>query len=152
MDFLTISVYDDAYVQELNDKLETTRQTVLCHVEIYRRRRDGSLRKISQVARPCPPRGSKDRGIRSYCSRNWSEMKHAYALCIKCGCRAVWFYVPIGGREYCDNCVPRGCSCNTDPDTGEEELDEKGRRYPCCEFEHINDELTKAVVWEKDNV
>lgn len=35
---------------------------------------------------------------------------------------------------YCDNCVPRGCSCNTDPETGEDDKDEQGRDLPCVEY------------------
>lgn len=34
-----------------------------------------------------------------------------------CGNVATWFYAPGGGSDegqnyFCDNCVPRGCSCN----------------------------------------
>lgn len=66
---------------------------------------------------------------------------------------AVWYYMPSDGPDLpscaCDNCVPRGCSCNqelkdwdryddedyfNDPDNWVEELDEKGRRFPCCEW------------------
>lgn len=41
-----------------------------------------------------------------------------------------------GGENgfYCDDCVPRGCSCNIDPDTGLEDKDNDGRYYPCCEY------------------
>ena len=49
---------------------------------------------------------------------------------------------------YCENCVPRGCSCNAelkegieydskeaeDPKNYVEKLDEKGRKWPCCEY------------------
>ena len=66
---------------------------------------------------------------------------------------AEWFYMPFSDPDrpsaFCDECVPRGCSCNLDlkddsmwddeeyqkdPKNWVEELDEKGRRYPCCEF------------------
>ena len=66
----------------------------------------------------------------------------------ECGKTAVWMYMP--GREEdvaCDDCVPRGCSCNMepidenweneDPDNWKEPTDEKGRKYPCCEWEPI---------------
>ncbi len=44
-------------------------------------------------------------------------------------------YIPgKQGLYYCDNCVPRGCSCNIDPDTLEEDKDHLGRLYPCCEY------------------
>lgn len=33
--------------------------------------------------------------------------------CCKCGKVAQWCYMP-GGECYCDDCVPRGCSCNVD--------------------------------------
>lgn len=57
--------------------------------------------------------------------------------------KAVWFY--IDGRQACDDCVPRGCSCNERPSedwdgedeyTGEwtEDVDEQGRKFPCCEW------------------
>lgn len=77
--------------------------------------------------------------------------------CKNCDQPAVWFYMP-GDSCYCDDCVPRGCSCNdystldeigpTEED-GEEgkdwiwtnsdkttwtTIDEKGRQYPCVEF------------------
>lgn len=36
--------------------------------------------------------------------------------CCKCGKIAVWAYMPGDGDDhyYCDDCVPRGCSCNVD--------------------------------------
>lgn len=48
----------------------------------------------------------------------------------ECGCGkvATWCYLPNDGDWYCcDDCVPRGCSCNND-------LDDKGRKEPCCEW------------------
>lgn len=55
--------------------------------------------------------------------------------CNKCTNIAVWIYMPTDdGAVYCDNCVPRGCSCNIDFATQEEDLDEIGRKFPCCEF------------------
>lgn len=34
----------------------------------------------------------------------------------KCGEKAVWIYMPMSDRHpyYCDECVPRGCSCNSE--------------------------------------
>lgn len=65
-------------------------------------------------------------------------------LC-KCGKIATWLYMP-GDDDWgcCDNCVPRGCSCNEEPIDGNwdninennwiEKLDDKGRKFPCCEW------------------
>jgi len=44
--------------------------------------------------------------------------------------------------DACDECVPRGCSCNEEPKNGDwenpdemvEQLDELGRKFPCCEW------------------
>ena len=49
---------------------------------------------------------------------------------------ATWEYMPRGFEYYCDDCVPRGCSCNLigDDDSGVEATDEQGRLLPCCEF------------------
>ena len=57
---------------------------------------------------------------------------------------AVWFAMSFDGA-WCDDCVPRGCSCNKfPPDYATEEtmdkvewvevLDEQGRKLPCCEI------------------
>ena len=64
-------------------------------------------------------------------------MNSGKTLCHKCSNVATWWYIP--GREnsddyYCDQCVPRGCSCETD-DHGQYILDEKGRPLPCCEYD-----------------
>ena len=63
-------------------------------------------------------------------------MKH---ICIKENCKiiAVWYYMP--GKDeiyYCDNHVPRGCSCNVDPDSYQENTDALGRLFPCCEYDY----------------
>ena len=49
----------------------------------------------------------------------------------------------------CDDCVPRGCTCNsypldedwenTDPNNWQQELDEQGRELPCCEWGYEED-------------
>lgn len=41
------------------------------------------------------------------------ESKPDTDYCCVCGKEAVWCYMP-GGECYCDDCVPRGCSCNVD--------------------------------------
>ena len=63
--------------------------------------------------------------------------------CFKCNRDAVWSYLP-GSESVCDECVPRGCSCNVEPKDGdwenedptnwEEVVGEDGRKYPCCEW------------------
>ena len=68
-----------------------------------------------------------------------------------CGKDAIWIYMPynpnITNPYYCDDCVPRGCTCNKEPKDGNwdnldesnwiQPKDEKGREYPCVEFEHL---------------
>ena len=78
--------------------------------------------------------------------------------CCICGKNATWSYMP-GASDYCDDCVPRGCSCNLEPkpkfdyiETYEEEphnpehwqkaKDDKGRELPCCEYWEIDEEVT----------
>ena len=91
-----------------------------------------------------------------------------------CGKVATWLYMPgysSGGNSFsCDECVPRGCSCNeystkpedyhppagfnpSDEDGVEgvdwkwlnqektlwTHIDDKGRKWPCCEFENEPD-------------
>ena len=59
-------------------------------------------------------------------------------LCYKCNEKlAVWHYMPMTTRKdiyFCDDCVPRGCSCNIPINSSEEERDEQGRLLPCCEY------------------
>lgn len=81
----------------------------------------------------------------------------------KCGKMATWVYMPASEYHinpyYCDDCVPRGCTCNVynineewcdlpedyeiegvdwmwidEEKTAYEYVDEKGRSFPCCEF------------------
>lgn len=52
------------------------------------------------------------------------ELPSEVLLCYTCGARADWRYMP-GGADYCEACVPRGCSCQDDPNE------------PCCEFNPI---------------
>lgn len=66
-----------------------------------------------------------------------------YLACETCGKLAEWNYFP-GSHGYCDIHVPRGCFCNAipidgnyeneDPANWKQELDEKGREIPCCEY------------------
>jgi hypothetical protein len=54
--------------------------------------------------------------------------------CIKCKQDAIWIYLPDHDKSYCDDCVERGCSCNN-----ENEMDDKGRLFPCIEYEYWQD-------------
>lgn len=74
--------------------------------------------------------------------------------CIDCGVipKKGWFYMPSTEDNkdyfYCDNCVPRGCSCMRElkdgidydskeaenPENYYDQLDEKGRKLPCIEY------------------
>jgi hypothetical protein len=74
--------------------------------------------------------------------------------CNHCNNIATWIYMPSDGEgQCCDNCVPRGCSCNIiysnklyedgfpKPLLDErgnpiQEKDEHGRLYPCCEWDY----------------
>jgi hypothetical protein len=56
--------------------------------------------------------------------------------CDDCARMAVWFG-PGRGGIYCHLCVPRGCSCQVNHDTGIPYLDEKGRELPCVDFSHF---------------
>ena len=88
-----------------------------------------------------------------------------------CGKVAIWLYLPSSSDEsnpfFCDDCVPRGCTCNhryvdvnaylppldnSEVPTDEDQpikwleerkiwchVDEKGREYPCCEFMYEED-------------
>ena len=80
--------------------------------------------------------------------------------CIHCGKipKRGWLYIPSTDDHcdyfYCDNCVPRGCGCNEelneginyhseeakDPVNYHQLLDEKGRKFPCCEYELVVNE------------
>ena len=74
--------------------------------------------------------------------------------CLKCGVvpKTGWWLASETSDKldhfYCDECVPRGCSCNQelkegidweseeakDPNNYFEKLDDKGRKWPCCEY------------------
>ena len=92
-----------------------------------------------------------------------------------CGKMAQWDYAPTTSGTwnpfFCDECVPRGCSCNDDYDCEDmpiketiewynkngmkwewieegvsiRHLDEKGRKLPCCEY------FFDADGWEADD-
>jgi hypothetical protein len=65
--------------------------------------------------------------------------------CSECNRIAIWLYMPGKiDNAYCDLHVPRGCTCNDypidddydnlNPENWKEEIDEQGRRSPCCEY------------------
>lgn len=71
-------------------------------------------------------------------------MKH---LCGQCDKVAVWYYVPSSewwtekSRYLCEDHINphRGCSCNINPESGEQDKDEVGRLLPCIEFDYNKD-------------
>ena len=68
------------------------------------------------------------------------EYRGRLERCSKCPRMATWSYDPDpNGLYYCDECVPRGCSCRNihwgdDDRDPEMELDEDGRQLPCIEY------------------
>lgn len=58
--------------------------------------------------------------------------------CSKCNKIAVWEYLPGGKRRYffCDDCVPRGCSCNT---------------YNIKEFNEKIEDSDNVMWWSKED-
>ena len=94
-----------------------------------------------------------------------------------CGKVATWCYMPgysDGNPNNCDDCVPRGCTCNyqyvseevyqspgvllnspqgidgkdwkwIEPGKIWTDLDQKGREYPCCEHMHL------PFGWDEEN-
>lgn len=69
------------------------------------------------------------------------KKKIRYHRCSCCNNKAVWVYVPyhVGKIYYCDNCVPRGCSCNL---FNKEEIPE---------MEYI-DEKDNIKYWDDESV
>lgn len=81
-------------------------------------------------------------------------------ICLTCNEKAVWFLLSASDIWYCDNCVPRGCSCESYnlqefPEILQEHLDNQinfrveyinntgylvpldklNRENPCCEYD-----------------
>jgi hypothetical protein len=104
----------------------------------------------------------------------WRLLRASLEVCQSCGLPARWRYSPSGpNRSYCDECVPRGCDCNivyvqraagaqlacadTDADTdyqdGQrmEQLDARGRRLPCCEFDFHIYGWPRGRYWRPDD-
>lgn len=57
-------------------------------------------------------------------------------LCGQCKTLATWNYAPSGNHYCCETHVPRGCLCNIIDDSDVEPTDEKGRLYPCIEWDY----------------
>lgn len=60
-------------------------------------------------------------------------------LCDKSGCLsvAVWLYAPSPVRGcFCEEHVPRICSCNYNEDIEEYDKDPQGRDLPCVEYDY----------------
>lgn len=49
-------------------------------------------------------------------------------------------------RYHCDDCVPRGCSCNINHETGIEDMDPEGRLLPCCEYDYSFDGYDTVLI------
>jgi hypothetical protein len=61
--------------------------------------------------------------------------------CHKCKEEAQWCYSPHPDPDnyYCDDCIPRGCSCMRDLETDEFLTDDLGRPWPCCEYDYCEE-------------
>lgn len=56
-------------------------------------------------------------------------------MCQKPGCTAIATWLLLSGDDaYCDEHVPRGCSCQISIDDGTPNRDDKGRLLPCVEY------------------
>ncbi len=67
----------------------------------------------------------------------WKFFRYSLEKCSTCDHHAQWQYMSSSyskNDRWCDNCVPRGCSCNAIDEYGEvQATDELGRELPCCE-------------------
>ena len=57
--------------------------------------------------------------------------------CCQCNKIAIWVYIPATRNEYpyyCEEHVPRGCSC-----VEADDVDDFGRPFPCCEYQYSKD-------------
>jgi hypothetical protein len=90
---------------------------------------------------------------------------------MKCGKtpKEGWYYMPSTGDNvdyfYCDDCVPRGCSCNQDlkegidyeseeakkPENWIDMVDDKGRKLPCCEYFWVDNKHDYEQRFSLDN-
>ena len=82
-------------------------------------------------------------------NRIGNDREHAevqdYPMCT-CGGPATWIYMP-GDEVACDDCVPRGCSCQQEPRNGDwgsedpdnwfDPTDDQGRKIPCVEWQEL---------------
>lgn len=64
----------------------------------------------------------------------------SHKCCVeKCNNISTWGYMP-SDYNYCDDCVPRGCSCNED-ESGNQILGNDGKLLPCCEYTEIDNDF-----------
>ena len=54
--------------------------------------------------------------------------------CRTCGATANWFYTGDLDKGYCEDCVPRECSCVWDEDLDDYARDGLGRPLPCVDY------------------
>lgn len=66
----------------------------------------------------------------------WKFLPKTLKTCDSCEKVAQWDYAPSDGSgAWCDDCVPRGCSCNRVDENSEEQVrDDLGRLNPCVEY------------------
>lgn len=68
--------------------------------------------------------------------------------CCKCNSLAIWKYDPSSyvdqkpikeeDKYYCDSHIARGCNCNINPFSGDQDKDHLGRLYPCSDYLYDN--------------
>lgn len=117
---------------------------------------------MSSLFEPCPWHAAPHSLNRSCltmksCFRLPGRFHPGPAYCRRCGRPAVWTYSPTysGKREwrrmFCDQCVPRGCSCQLDRHDGLPYRDKRGRRIPCGEYTYSADGFilsrTGTIIW-----
>lgn len=71
-------------------------------------------------AKPSDRRRMQDEILEAY-GATFQKLAEDSPRCA-CGAPAAWWYAPSQGGDYCNTCVPRGCSCVEDPNE------------PCCEY------------------
>ena len=77
------------------------------------------------------------RGYRTGTMAHKIDPPEPHPKCIACGEPAVWFYTDKG---YCEDCVPRECSCMWDEEIKDYIRDELGRPLPCADYTFYEEE------------
>jgi len=66
----------------------------------------------------------------------------------KCNKVALWRYMPgTDNWAYCDDCVPRGCSCTYDLEGLVPDKDSLGRLEPCCEYDYSEEGYNEDDIY-----